>query len=94
MSKYILAFDQGTTSSRAIVFDPQGNLLSIAQKEFSQIFPQPSWVEHRLLAKILHYICVYLCASVVNYPKFGLLRNIMILLVLTPFIQLLLSKIS
>ena len=46
MSKYILAFDQGTTSCRAIVFDPQGNLLSIAQKEFSQIFPQPSWVEH------------------------------------------------
>ncbi|AFZ11677.1 glycerol kinase [Crinalium epipsammum PCC 9333] len=46
MSKYILAFDQGTTSSRAIVFDPQGNLLSIAQKEFPQIFPQPSWVEH------------------------------------------------
>ncbi|HEY9695516.1 MAG TPA: glycerol kinase GlpK [Oculatellaceae cyanobacterium] len=46
MSKYILAFDQGTTSSRAIVFDRKGNLLSIAQKEFPQIFPQPSWVEH------------------------------------------------
>jgi len=46
MSKYILAFDQGTTSSRAIVFDRSGNLLTVAQKEFRQIFPQPGWVEH------------------------------------------------
>ncbi|QTD38659.1 glycerol kinase GlpK [Polaribacter batillariae] len=46
MSKYILALDQGTTSSRAIVFDKQGNIKSIAQKEFTQIFPKPGWVEH------------------------------------------------
>ena len=46
MSKYILSFDQGTTSSRAIVFDKQGNIVSVAQKEFRQIFPQPGWVEH------------------------------------------------
>jgi glycerol kinase len=46
MTQYILAFDQGTTSSRAIVFDRQGNVLSLAQKEFQQIFPQPGWVEH------------------------------------------------
>jgi glycerol kinase len=46
MTQYILAFDQGTTSSRAIIFDRQGNLLTIAQKEFRQIFPQPGWVEH------------------------------------------------
>lgn len=46
MSPYILAFDQGTTSSRAIVFDRQGNILSSAQKEFSQIFPRSGWVEH------------------------------------------------
>ncbi|QYO63273.1 tetratricopeptide repeat protein [Leptolyngbya sp. 7M] len=46
MTQYILAFDQGTTSSRAIVFDRQGNLLSLAQKEFPQIFPQSGWVEH------------------------------------------------
>jgi glycerol kinase len=46
MSKYILSFDQGTTSSRAIVFDKKGNIVSIAQKEFTQIFPQPGWVEH------------------------------------------------
>lgn len=46
MTRYILAFDQGTTSSRAIVFDRQGNMLSLAQKEFQQIFPQPGWVEH------------------------------------------------
>ena len=43
---YILALDQGTTSSRAIIFDKSGNIVSIAQKEFAQIFPQPGWVEH------------------------------------------------
>jgi glycerol kinase len=46
MTQYILAFDQGTTSSRAIVFDRQGNMLSLAQKEFAQIFPRSGWVEH------------------------------------------------
>jgi glycerol kinase len=46
MEKYILAFDQGTTSSRAIVFDKKGHILSLAQREFTQIYPQPGWVEH------------------------------------------------
>jgi glycerol kinase len=46
MPQYILSFDQGTTSSRAIVFDKQGSIKSVAQKEFTQIFPQPGWVEH------------------------------------------------
>lgn len=46
MPKYILAFDQGTTSSRAIVFDRNGMIKSMAQKEFTQLFPQPGWVEH------------------------------------------------
>lgn len=44
--KYVLALDQGTTSSRSIVFDEQGNVVAMAQKEFSQIFPKPGWVEH------------------------------------------------
>jgi len=44
--KYILAFDQGTTSSRAILFDDNASIISVAQKEFTQIFPQPGWVEH------------------------------------------------
>lgn len=44
--KYILAFDQGTTSSRAIIFDAEGKIVSVAQKEFRQIFPQAGWVEH------------------------------------------------
>ena len=44
--KYILALDQGTTSSRAILFDKDGYILAKSQQEFSQIFPQPSWVEH------------------------------------------------
>ena len=46
MSSYILALDQGTTSSRAIVFDKSGKIISIAQKEFTQYFPQAGWVEH------------------------------------------------
>ncbi len=44
--RYILALDQGTTSSRAIVFDEHGTLVSVAQEEFPQIYPQPGWVEH------------------------------------------------
>jgi len=44
--QYILALDQGTTSSRAIIFDHKGQIRSVAQKEFTQIFPQPGWVEH------------------------------------------------
>ncbi len=46
MPKYILALDQGTTSSRAIVFDHNGQICSVAQKEFTQYFPKPGWVEH------------------------------------------------
>ena len=46
MSSYILAFDQGTTSSRSVLFDKKGNIISVAQKEFTQIFPKPGWVEH------------------------------------------------
>jgi len=46
MSQYILALDQGTTSSRSMLFDRHGNIVSVAQKEFKQIFPQPGWVEH------------------------------------------------
>ena len=44
--KYLLALDQGTTSSRAIVFDERGRACAVAQKEFRQYFPQPGWVEH------------------------------------------------
>lgn len=46
MPKYILAIDQGTTSSRSVLFDKNGNIIAIAQKEFTQLFPQPGWVEH------------------------------------------------
>ncbi|MGB2526609.1 glycerol kinase GlpK [Flagellimonas sp. SN16] len=46
MSKYILALDQGTTSSRALIFDQNGKAINIAQKEFRQLFPKPGWVEH------------------------------------------------
>lgn len=46
MGKYVMAFDQGTTSSRCILFDKAGKICSSAQKEFTQIYPQPGWVEH------------------------------------------------
>lgn len=46
MKKFILALDQGTTSSRAIVFDHDGAIVAVSQKEFTQFFPQPGWVEH------------------------------------------------
>ena len=46
MSKYVMALDAGTTSNRAIIFDKRGQIISVAQKEFTQIFPQPGWVEH------------------------------------------------
>ena len=47
MSKqYIIALDQGTTSSRAVLFDQEQNIVSICQKEFIQYYPQAGWVEH------------------------------------------------
>ena len=46
MAKYILSLDQGTTSSRCIIYDKQGNMVSVAQKEFTQIYPKDGWVEH------------------------------------------------
>jgi len=46
MSKYVAAIDQGTTSTRCILFDKQGNIVSVGQKEHEQIYPQPGWVEH------------------------------------------------
>ncbi|OYW19820.1 MAG: glycerol kinase, partial [Sphingobacteriales bacterium 12-47-4] len=45
-SRYILSLDQGTTSSRSILFNEKGDSVGVAQKEFRQIFPQPGWVEH------------------------------------------------
>ena len=44
--KYVLSMDQGTTSSRAVLFDKSGSIVSMVQKEFRQIFPKPGWVEH------------------------------------------------
>ncbi len=46
MQTYVMALDQGTTSSRCILFDKKGNICSMAQREFTQIYPQPGWVEH------------------------------------------------
>ena len=50
MKKYIMSFDQGTTSSRCILFEKDGSIASIVQREFPQIFPKESWVEHDPMA--------------------------------------------
>lgn len=63
MEKYILALDQGTTSSRAILFDKEGKIVHTAQREFHQLFPQPGWVEHNpneIWGSILAYIATVL----------------------------------
>lgn len=46
MAKYVMALDAGTTSNRCILFDEKGKMCSVAQKEFTQYFPKPGWVEH------------------------------------------------
>ncbi len=46
MKKYVLALDEGTTSARAILFDREARIVSMAQHEFTQIYPKPGWVEH------------------------------------------------
>src|ERR1700688_4927066 len=46
LMKYLLALDQGTTSSRALVIDYSGEVIAVSQKEFAQFFPQPGWVDH------------------------------------------------
>ena len=46
MAKYIMALDAGTTSNRAILFNHDGKIVSVAQREFTQIYPKPGWVEH------------------------------------------------
>lgn len=67
--RYILALDQGTTSSRAILFDRTGSIVGMAQREFEQIFPQPGWVEHNpreILTSILVTITELLANSQVD----------------------------
>lgn len=71
MGKYILALDQGTTSSRAILFNQKGEVVHIAQKEFTQYFPQPGWVEHNpneIWGSILAVIATVLSEAAVE-PK-------------------------
>ena len=61
---YILAIDQGTTSSRAIIFDEKGAIVQIAQKEFTQYFPKPGWVEHDANEIWLSVVAVYMEAVI------------------------------
>ncbi|MGG1678912.1 glycerol kinase GlpK [Neobacillus sp. NRS-1170] len=69
MEKYILSLDQGTTSSRAILFNKSGEIVHTAQKEFTQHFPKPGWVEHNaneIWGSILSVIAVVLSESGIN----------------------------
>ena len=54
MEKYIMALDQGTTSSRCILYDRKGNMVSVAQKEFTQIYPRAGWVEHDAMDNLVY----------------------------------------
>ncbi len=67
MSKFILALDQGTTSSRAIIFNTDGEIVNTSQKEFEQIFPKPGWVEHD--ANEILYSQIGVAAEVVSKSK-------------------------
>ena len=71
MSDYIMSIDQGTTSTRAIIFDKEGNLKWSSQKEIDQIYPEPGWVEHNaneIWIKTLQVIAGALIESGLN-PK-------------------------
>lgn len=71
MQKYVMAIDQGTTSTRAIIFDKMGNIKGTSQKEFRQIFPQPGWVEHdptEIWASVLSVITEVLAENSIS-PK-------------------------
>ena len=60
MEKYILAIDQGTTSSRAIIFNKDGEIISSAQREFTQYFPKAGWVEHDANEIWISVVAVYM----------------------------------
>ncbi len=69
MSKFIMALDQGTTSSRAILFDKKGNPVYVAQKEFKQHFPKSGWVEHNpmeIWSSVLSVIAQVLSENDIN----------------------------
>lgn len=70
--KYILALDQGTTSSRAMIIDEEGEVIGVAQEEFDQIFPKPGWVEHNaneIWASILAVIAGVLLKTIFLLKK-------------------------
>ncbi|PFH89091.1 glycerol kinase GlpK [Bacillus sp. AFS088145] len=72
MEKYILSLDQGTTSSRAILFDKKGKIVHTAQKEFTQYFPHPSWVEHNaneIWGSVLAVIATCLAESNIRHDQ-------------------------
>jgi glycerol kinase len=70
MSQYILAIDQGTTSSRALLIDQAGQIVSVAQREFTQHFPQPGWVEHDAL-EIWSSVLATVAEAIANVEQTG-----------------------
>lgn len=70
--KYILSLDQGTTSSRAILFNKKGEIVEVAQREFPQYFPKPGWVEHNpqeIWSSILAVIAEVLAKKISRQKK-------------------------
>lgn len=72
VEQYILSLDQGTTSTRAILFNKHGEVVHIAQKEFNQYFPKPGWVEHdanEIWSSVLSVIASVLSEKIYNQSK-------------------------
>ena len=65
LKEYIMAIDEGTTSTRAMIFDHEGHKVSASQKEFSQYFPQPGWVEHKA-EEIWHAVQTTIANTIIN----------------------------
>ena len=80
--KYIMAIDQGTTSSRAIIFNKKGEKVSSSQKEFTQIFPQAGWVEHNAneiwnsVSQLLRVLSSKVVSSQIKSKQSGLPTNV------------------
>ena len=77
MEKYILSIDQGTTSSRAILFNKEGEIKGVSQREFKQHFPHPGWVEHdanEIWTSVLAVMTEVLNENEINADQIGVLE--------------------
>ena len=79
MGKYIMALDAGTTSNRCILFNEKGERLSVAQREFTQYFPKPGWVEHDADVIWASMLVVPASSAIIYFPIKDFLRSLSLL---------------